>query len=168
VVEKAEKRRSDMGFTNQFQFQKDLERFTKEEIPVEFKRRQIEIIIYLFNRIRWHTPIAPNDSQWKGFKGGFAITNWRVTMNLPPSNTVGEYGKPTRMRTTEEIRGQFDTMKQGSGSSQGIFDYLWIFNNVHYIQALENGHSKQFPRERMVAMSIDETVTYFQTKGWMG
>jgi len=154
-----------MLFWNFRQFQTDLNNFCEKEVPTEFKCRQIEIIIFLFNAIRSRCPVAPDNSQWEGFKGGFALTNWRVSMNTPPSDTVGQYGNPTRLRTTEEIRGQLSTLKQGTKSGQGLFDIIWVFNNVHYIPFIENGCSMQYPWP-MVGLALDETRAYIARKGW--
>jgi hypothetical protein len=158
-----------MAFWNLRQFQTDLNIFSEREVPTEYKRRQIEIIIFLFRKIRERCPVAPDNSQWKGFKGGFALTNWRVSMNNPPNDTIGKYGNPTRLRTENEVRSQFDSMKQGSlvekFGNKGAFDILWVFNNVHYIPALENGWSDQAPNG-MVAIAIEETKLFIQSKGW--
>lgn len=147
-------------------FMEQLIKFSEEEVPKEWMRREIEVIIFLFERIRYWTPVAEDDSEWPGFKGGHARANWRVTINTIPDNIVGKRGTPAKLLSESTIRQNLSRIGQGTASKQGRADTIWIFNNVHYVQYLENGHSKQAPAGRMVAMSVEETRNFIRQKGW--
>lgn len=144
------------------EFKEGLNQFLEKEVPQEWMRRQIEIIIFLFNDIREHTPVAPDKGS---FKGGFARYNWRVTMNTPPTDVLGKRGSPPQKRSLESIRQSLSTMKRGLRSYQKAADVLYVYNNVPYVTFLEHGWSDQAP-EGMVMQGIENTRAFIRNKGW--
>ena len=129
------------------QFQLDLNAFVIDEVPKEFKRRHIEIIIYLYNQILEGMPV----------RTGHAKGNWRVSMHTPGNGVLGIDGEGVLSRPTESIRGDMDTMKVG--------DIIWIYNNVHYMTYIEDGSPNNPPR-LVVASAIENTRMYIASRGW--
>lgn len=151
-------------------FKRDLERFTMEIVPDEFQSRQIEITLYLFDLLQAFTPV---DSE-------HAKRNWRVTMNMDiPSNELGERTQVTRYKavttarrvSTANIRAKLGGMMPGSKAVVGVkkenrgkSTLLWVFNNVKYMSALENGHSKQAP-DGFIHIAIAATREFIKGVG---
>jgi hypothetical protein len=122
-------------------------------IGEEHKRRQIEIMIFLYNAVQSRTPV------YKGpdFPGGHAASNWRVSTILK-DDVVGTRSKPTRKIPTETIRGYLSSMKAGQ--------FLWLFNNVYYMEFLNAGSSMQAPAY-FIEISIEDAKNFMASKGWI-
>lgn len=147
-----------MGFTNIKQFQEDLDNFIKVKVWKENKRRHIEIIIFMLTHLQDTTPVnEPRPADWS--PGGHARNNWRVTMQMKqPKNILGTRMKPGRPTNSEIVRGQLGTYKAGGT--------IWIFNNVKYLQALEDGNSRDKSKGYMVVRTIIATKNFIRQKGW--
>lgn len=68
---------------------------------------------------------------------GLARGNWQVVIDSPPKSQIDNKDKTGD-----------DTLAKGSstiGSSKPMKEVIWISNNVPYIEALEDGRSKQAP-----------------------
>jgi len=82
---------------------------------------------------------------------GFARMNWHFTINdLPPSNVI--YSPKTRSTYADAQIPSFRNVNYG--------DVIYFFNNVEYIDKLENGWSDQAPHG-MLAISMHEAKTHF-------
>ena len=140
------------------EFQKDLDHFAEVEVPTQFKRRQIEIILFLFRRVVHYTPVHdPTLGKDKNIPGGHARSNWQVD-TLINNNVLGTRQEPIELIDEETIRGNLSKMRVG--------EKLYVFNNVRYIQALEDGNSIDPSKGYMVLQAIEEVKEYMATKGW--
>ncbi len=79
---------------------------------------------------------------------GWARANWLVSLGRPINETAGS-------------RDSVSTVAQGAGQARLLVYRLgqdiWISNNVPYIQALNEGHSKQAP-EGWVEAAIETAI----------
>jgi len=82
-----------MGLLNIAAFQADLLRFAHEEVPQTLMRRQIEISLYLLNKLQSRTPVDT----------GFAVSNWRMNVDSIPSGTIGTYQKALARKMKHNI-----------------------------------------------------------------
>ena len=104
---------------------------------------QKRVAFDLFGRIVRRTPVDT----------GRARGSWTIAVNqadravLPPAPPRHKYPRP---HVPVGI-----TVKPG--------DTIWISNNLPYITALEDGHSKQTPPHAMVALSIEEVQAKYDT-----
>ena len=117
-----------MGLDYVGEFVARLKDFVDNEIPREFKRRQVETIMFLYSRLVYYTPV----------RTGHARANWRVSafrIREGVLKTRGTKERPADTISTESIRQNLTNMVQGDKSSQGISQPIWVYNNVHYIQA---------------------------------
>lgn len=151
-------------------FNEALDKFATKDVPREFVRRQIEVVIYLFKRIQQRTPRA-NDLGFVdeiGIIGGYAKNNWDISVNdQGKQKPRGKRGKPPEPRTEDWIRTILTDigLDQGMKSKMGKADKISIYNNVSYVKYLETGHSKKAPHG-MVAISMQETREWIKSKGW--
>jgi hypothetical protein len=134
------------------QFQAGLDFFAQEEVPKEFKRRQIEIMIYAYKLVQDRTPV------YKGpdFPGGHAASNWRLS-TIVKDDVLGTRSAPTRNIPTETIRQYLTPMKVG--------ETLWLYNNVPYMVYLDAGTSMQAPAY-FIEICIEDTINYMNSRGW--
>jgi hypothetical protein len=146
-----------MGATNIMEFKADLAAFAKK-IDAEKNVVVAKVSLDLWTEITTRTPVLT----------GRARANWFLTQGAPstrvdlyPGAKPGEIAAPTPPDVSQ-ITGD-----------QPVF----IVNNLPYIQALEDGHSRKAPAG-MVAVSIqdqeaaieaglntEEPNTYFQNAG---
>jgi len=168
-----------MAIKDLAKFQKQLNYFTENEVPQKLMRRQIEISLYLLNKLQNRTPVDT----------GFAVSNWRMNVDYIPQGVLGSYERaktrrmpydpkdPYRFRKPIEAplqgrnrdklietafeRGQNYNMAQWKKVGHKIF----VFNNVHYMKYLANGHSKQAPKG-WISLAIAETKAWAKSKGW--
>jgi len=142
-------------------FKQALDEFSEQEIPYQWKRQTIDIIVFLFVTIKARNP----------WLTGHSHNNWSVSIGTPTIEERGERDEPNRSTTArdiseQQVRVQLGAMKQGWGAKQGNFDIVWVYNNVPYVQALENGHSGQAP-EGFIGIAIEETRTYIQMRRYI-
>lgn len=86
----------------------------------------------------------------RGYVGGRSRANWQYGNNVAPGgeiNAVDKSGSATIARLTGQIN---------SSPTAAIH---WFANNLDYIQALENGHSRQAPNG-MVKLTVMEFQRY--------
>ena len=86
----------------------------------------------------------------KGYVGGRSRANWQYGNNDAPNgilNATDKTGASTISRLTSQIN---------SAPTAAVH---WFTNNLDYIQALENGHSRQAPNG-MVKITIMEFQRY--------
>ena len=170
-----------MALLNVKGFQANLLRFAEVDVPHNIMRRQIEIALYLIKRLQDKTPIDT----------GFAVSNWRLSVDKIPSGTLGTYQKaldrrlpyrandpyrfkvkgwprpPLTGRTREQLidtafyRGQL----YNATDWKKVGHVIYVFNNVHYMQYLENGHSQQAPKG-WIQGTINETRVWMASKRW--
>jgi hypothetical protein len=120
-------------------FVSDLYLFADMDVPREFKRRQIEVMKHLYDEVREGTPVDT----------GHAVRNWQMTVGATNSDIIEEGAGKTGQEIVDS--GAFDSMAPGTkdiGVRKGIergVDSVHVFNNVHYIQSLEDGHAKKKP-----------------------
>lgn len=143
-----------IGFSNLNEFNLDLTHFAETLVPDAFLRLQKKIALDLLSSIIFRTPVG-NPDIWKpqslppppGYVGGRARGNWQVGLNATNNqfddNSIDPNGAPTL------LDGQ-TTIFRATG-----FGVIWIFNNVPYITALEDGHSTQAPHG-MVTLALAE------------
>lgn len=168
-----------MSLLNLPEFQASLLRFAHEDVPQNLMRRQIEISLYLLNKLQTRTPIDT----------GFAVSNWRMNVDRIPSGTLGTYERakvrrmhynpkdPYRFRKPVEapLQGRSrDTLIQTAferGQEYNAMEWkkvghvIYVFNNVKYMKYLEQGHSKQAPNG-ITPLAIAETKAWMKSKGW--
>lgn len=124
------------------QFQLDLKNFAEKLVPEEHAKLVKKIAFELFKRIVEKTPVDT----------GRARANWSIevgpaapgdtTINVDPDGTA-------------TINRALDGIDMADPSVQ----IIWLYNNLPYIEALENGHSQQAP-VGMVAGSLNEIQHY--------
>jgi hypothetical protein len=122
-------------------FNKEVRTWAKERTPEEIKKFQRYIVIEALRRLVLKTPVDT----------GRARGNWQVTIADIPEGETG----------TTDTAGQ-DTIATGIQALQslGVYQIVYITNNVPYIVYLENGTSKQAP-QGMVRITIEELMGVF-------
>ena len=148
-------------------FQKGLDSFVEEDVPYDWKRQQIDVLCFLYDALvdeDTGNPIAGRDpsTRRENVPGGFSRGNWRVDIS-PRSYVIGDRANPPSPMTDDEIRDKLGGIKQGLKSRQQSFDMVWIYNNARYIQALEDGHSRQRPNG-FVQLAIEETRLFIAAR----
>lgn len=136
-------------------FQKELNAFIEDEIPREWKRRVIDIICFLYDGIISRNPVAGNDPDTKkeyGIPGGFSKGNWKVDLGIS-DDVEGSRENPPSPLSDNDIRSKLGVLKMKNP------DIVWVYNNAKYIQALEDGHSRQAPRG-MVSSAVSQTRAF--------
>lgn len=175
-----------MALLNIRQFQANLLNFAHNDVPQHLMRRQIEIAVHLTGILT-----GPPSAGGTPVDTGFAVSNWRMAVDTIPEGTLGTYQKaaerklpyrandpyrfkvkgwprpPLAGRDRETLintafhRGQEFNMTQW----KKIGHVIYVFNNVKYLQVLNNGHSQQAPAG-FVERAIASTKAWMATKGW--
>lgn len=129
-------------FKNLKKFQTELKVFGQKEVPQESVTLQKRIALDLLGRIIFRNPV----------KSGRSRGNWQAERG--PSNTS--------VLDTVDKEGN-TTLSAGFGKLAGMlpFGLVTLFNNVKYIQKLENGGSQQAPAG-MVKVSVAEVDAQFR------
>lgn len=101
----------------------------------EHLKMQINSCVMLLNSLKTATdfgPGTPVDTRWASNNWWFAIGD------TCPTDTIGEYpGEGVKLAPKNPPKGILNSAKP--------FKKMWVYNNVPYIEALEDGHSKQAP-----------------------
>ncbi len=127
-----------------------------EQVPEENLRLQKALALDLFTRIVEKNPVG-NPDLWQdpppaGYVGGRSRGNWQIGLNQTTENElnrVDSSGAQTIADGASRI-----------GSAGLPFGVIWIYNNVPYINRLEDGYSSQAPLG-MVAVSLAEVEAFF-------
>lgn len=138
--------------TNVKEFNAEVQREAKKmtgPILIEFQRR---VSLDVFMRIINKNPVG-NPDKWEhpenappGYVGGHSRGNWQLAVGIAERGIVdGVSITPNDQRAMAEAR----------LLAMETYAVVYITNNVAYIMALEDGHSKQTP-QGMVAVSLDE------------
>lgn len=121
------------------QFRLELDKFAEQALPkigLDFQR---QVVAELFSAINLGNPVG-NPSRWKrpqrGYVGGQSRRNWRITIGLPDRSERSGVD-PTGSRSQSEALAVLATMRRPAS--------LWISNPLAYMDALENGWSRQAP-----------------------
>lgn len=168
-----------MAIQNLEKFQRQLNYFTENEVPQTLMRRQIEISLYLLNKLQSKTPVDT----------GFAVSNWRMNVDYIPQGTLGTYEKAKIRRMPYNPNDPYRFRKPVEGPLQGrtrdklietafergqeynivkwkkVGHKIFVFNNVKYMKYLAKGHSKQAP-SGWIPLSVAETKAWMKSKGW--
>jgi hypothetical protein len=107
-----------------------LDKFAKT-VNVDVEKVVRRVSLDLWKRITVKTPVDT----------GRARANWMISAKTPSGNQLPE--------------GEYSDPPTPSVSNQG-YDSVFVTNNLDYIGALEDGHSKLQSPEGMVAVSIAE------------
>jgi len=148
-----------LRFKNRRQFNKQLDDFSKNQVPEATVAFQKKIAIDLFGRIIDKNPVG-NPSEWApsslpappGYVGGRSRGNWQISITVPAETSLIAIDAEGSATLTAGL---------GNLAQAKPFGAIWIFNNVRYITALEKGHSKQAPAG-MVGVSLAEVTSFFQ------
>jgi hypothetical protein len=93
---------------------------------------------------------------------GWAAANWgaQVGREGVPTKPMGTYPEDAAGTHTRpiDLRAYFPDI-EGVLATAGIAPFIWIFNNVPYIEALENGHSTQIA-VGMMETALDDVQTF--------
>lgn len=140
------------------QFKLEIEDWIARQVPERAVQFQKQIVAETFTAIVQATPVG-NQTRWKrnveriakgkqplpkGYVGGQARRNWQLSIGTP-SRTVLPGVDQTGQRALSEGYGVIGRITQPSA--------VWITNPLDYMDALENGWSKQAPAG-MVAQAI--------------
>lgn len=139
-------------------FKKQLDKFTKEELPKKLMEVQKKIVLMALRRVVEMTPVDT----------GRARGGWLVSINKPSSEKVEDFKEvqPEERLIINELEGGRkeapllnktgdEVVKKGLAVLAGLrpMQVVWISNNVDYIEFLEEGHSQQAPAG-MVAITV--------------
>lgn len=175
-----------ISFANMEKFQRQLHYFAHKEVPQNMMRRQVEISLHLLELLT--KPAAEGGTP---VDTGFAVSNWRMNVDHMVAGTIGTYQKaaerklpymandPYRFLTPKRPappltgRGREGWIKYAFewGQSFNMTEWkrvghtIYVYNNVKYLQKLENGHSQQAPKG-WVKRAIVSTKAWCKSKGW--
>lgn len=139
--------------SNIAQFKLDLKRFYEVAVPQNHLRLQVTIATRLHQYIvvrNSQMPHHPVDTGW-------ARANWAMSIGTPGTGVIGTYpGKGVK----SSVAPIFDLASVLSQAKP--FGIIWIYNNVPYILALEDGHSSQAPTG-MVEGALNDIQTFINT-----
>ena len=146
----------EIRFTGLKKFDRAVKNFNKKIVPGAHLKFQKKLAIELLSRIIDKNPVG-NPDLWKGpapkgYVGGRSRSNWQVAVTQPPETSV---------TGIDASGGSALTAGLGHLATSKPFGTVWIFNNVRYITALEEGHSSQAPAG-MVAVSLAEIEAFFK------
>lgn len=128
------------------EFKLDLKNFADKIVPEQHHLMVKRFAFDVYRRIVMKTPVDT----------GRARGNWGISVGTPhsqgyiPSNAV--VGAPLDANEMAHAM----SVLNATTPQQIRRNIIWISNDLPYIQALENGHSKQSPPHAMVAMTIEE------------
>lgn len=144
-----------MRFKNRRAFDRALATFAENTTPELALVFQKKIAVEVLSRIIDKNPVG-NPSLWQnppppGYVGGRSRANWQLSVNSPNEATLDAVDASGAA-----------TVATGLGNLGGArpFGSIFIFNNVRYITALENGHSTQAP-SGMVGVTLAEIEAFF-------
>jgi hypothetical protein len=140
--------------TNVTQFNREVQDFMDRLAPDHFRPFLKKIALDLMTRIVLKTPVDL----------GRARSNWQTSIGTPIEtskvwNPPGESGGGTNKAAATQA-----AITQGVATIESItnpYIVVWISNNVIYIEALEDGHSRVQAPRGMVKVSIEETRAAF-------
>ena len=133
-------------------FKMDLTNFYKVVVPANHTELCKRIAIRLHQAIVAGCPLNPEGTP---VKTGWARANWAFAVGMPcPTQTIG--ARPPEGVTINVV--QSSAILQTAGP----FPLIWVYNNVPYIEVLENGHSTKAPTG-MVANALHSTQTFINT-----
>jgi len=132
-----------MSATNVIQFKADLAKFA-EQLKIEKARVVQKVVLDLWTGITRRTPVDT----------GRARANWFVTEGAPSGNV--EHADAKEPNSVPAPTAPNVNAITGEKS-------VFIINNLPYIEALENGHSKQAPNG-MVRLAIQDVENQIATK----
>jgi hypothetical protein len=140
------------------QFKLEIERWLSEEVPARAVQMQKQIVAETFTAIVQATPVG-NSTRWKGnqkralkglpplpkgYVGGQARRNWQIAIGAPARSPL-QGVDATGARALSDGFAVVGRITQPSA--------VWITNPLDYMDALENGWSKQAPAG-MVAQAV--------------
>ena len=136
-------------------FKLDLNHFRNVVVPQDFLKYLKSIVLVLHQGIVAGTPGSPNGTP---VLTGYARANWGLHIGRSgvPTTPVGE--RPVEGSSPLPVNAYFDV--DAILAAAGINDmFFWIYNNVEYIEALEDGHSLKAPTG-MVAHALNNLQGY--------
>lgn len=120
------------------EFKLDLENFYKVVVPESHLEYQKKIATTLH---RFIVAGSPDGAPGTPVDWGWARANWSVWVGVAaPKNDPGPRQK---VATKDDMQAKLEAMKALANAKP--FQIIWVYNNVPYIEALEDGHSKQAP-----------------------
>ena len=143
-----------------------LANFHKEQTTAIIKKAVID----LYARVMERTPIDTGRA-----RAGWHLTTDGNSAFVPPDmagngfSDIKTRGRAKGSATAAEVRTSRSLVGLMQGHVEG-FDFrledgvVWLINNVEYIEALENGHSRQAP-QGMVSLSLAEFNAHFASYG---
>lgn len=141
-----------MGATNITEFLFGWEEKAKK-MGVDADELFLKVSFDLFRDIVKRTPVDT----------GRARANWMMTEGAPATGTIGEFRKEHVAKSRKKDKkavlysAPVPPPRSGFSGRQPIF----IVNNLPYIEALENGHSKQAPFG-MVELAIENQMAHLE------
>lgn len=133
-------------------FQLDLANFAKVAVPEQHGVLVKKIAFEVFKGVVEKTPV----------KTGRARGNWGISVGVAESIDQNSDAK----QTGDPLTGREMGMSQGAMASMNDADaskkVIWVSNNLPYIEALENGHSKQTP-QGMVETTLNEVQDFINS-----
>jgi|SRR6185369_2949181 len=138
-----------MTIANLANFKMDLKRFYEVVTPKNHLRLQVNLAKRLHQLIVVRNSNMPNHP----VDTGWARANWAMSIGSPGKGVIGSYpGKG--------VRANLPTFNIASVLAQAKpFGIIWVYNNVPYILALEDGHSTQAPNG-MVEGALNDLQGY--------
>ena len=137
------------------QFKMDLSNFYKAVVVQEHSKLVKRITIRLHQAIVAGCPENPLGTP---VDTGWARANWGVVLGRSvPTEPVGEHpveGSPV-LPVNEYFKDIVAIVETGRE-----FPFYWVYNNVPYIEALEDGHSTQQAPTGMVANALNAVQTF--------
>lgn len=124
---------------NLLQFKLNLDHYAKVVVPKEHSNHVRKIALLLHKGIVDGSEAGPATP----VATGWARANWGVHIGRAgiPTDPMGK--RPADGAPPMSSKTYFDPTTIVAMTPP--FPFIWIYNNVSYIEALENGHSKQAP-----------------------
>lgn len=137
-------------------FKFDLEHFHKVVVPEEIGKKVGEIALRLHQGVVAGSPGAENGHP---VETGWARANWGVHVGRAgvPLDPKGE--RPAKGSPILPANAYFDAKQILAMQDISKMNFVWIYNNVPYIEALEDGHSKKAPTG-MVVNALNNVQTF--------
>lgn len=141
-----------MRFKNKKQFELALDEFVDTVVPEKHLAVQKKVAIDLFGKIIEKNPVG-NPDLWKesslpppkGYVGGRSRANWAISIKKPGKTASADAKPEDGVYHEQEISGTQEAAGFAAMATAKPGGTIWIFNNVRYIGALEDGHSGQAP-----------------------
>jgi hypothetical protein len=131
--------------SNLKQFKADLTFFSKTIVPRDHARFCAKIAMNLHRLVVYQNSLMPEHPVLTGW----ARANWAAFIGAEPPST------PIGTRPPEGTR--INTIQDPTAMLAAVPNYpmIWIYNNVPYIEALEDGHSKKAPQGMLEGALLD-------------